>query len=395
MCIWFLSTFHEFVQLRWNSLLWRCCAIHRFFRFKKKWTNLKFRNLLGSGFDNSVQEQGSDHIRSDNAVLVVRHHLWCTRASIYSELLHLQGSWSGFGEIGPLYILVRSCWTQSVLLLFCGYTIKRIHRGILILILTWFFGCFQKKSCPEYTASFLNQLTFEWFTGLAILGNKKSLEREDLWDLNERDKAENLIPSFMENLKPEVETYRKKIKYNPEAATQKNWPSILIPIFKTYKFTLFAGGCYKLIFDLMQFIAPELLRQLISFIEDKNQPMWIGISIALLMFISSLIQSMILHQYFHEMFRLGMNIRSVLTSAVYSKTLNLSNEAKKGKTTGAIVNLMSVDIQRIQDMTTFIMLFWSAPLQVQNLTILQYETLIFFRFFFRFSSSGSSSVFRF
>lgn len=31
---------------------------------------------------------------------------------------------------------------------------------------------------------------------------------------------------------------------------------------------------------------------------------------------------------------------------------------------GEIVNLMSVDIQRLQDITTFIMLFWSAPLQV-------------------------------
>ncbi|CAO4382850.1 unnamed protein product [Caenorhabditis nigoni] len=225
-------------------------------------------------------------------------------------------------------------------------------------------GYIGKNSCPEYTASFLNQLTFEWFSGLAYLGNKKSLEKEDLWDLNERDKAENLIPSFMQNLKPEVERHRKMIKKNPESTDPKFHPSILIPIFKTYKFTLLAGGCYKLMFDLLQFVAPELLRQLISFIEDKNQPMWIGVSIALLMFLSSLIQSMILHQYFHEMFRLGMNIRSVLTSAVYSKTLNLSNEARKGKTTGAIVNLMSVDIQRIQDMTTFIMLFWSAPLQI-------------------------------
>uniref|UniRef100_A0A8R1DMH1 ABC-type glutathione-S-conjugate transporter n=1 Tax=Caenorhabditis japonica TaxID=281687 RepID=A0A8R1DMH1_CAEJA len=225
-------------------------------------------------------------------------------------------------------------------------------------------GFIGKNSCPEYTASFLNQLTFEWFSGLAYLGNHKSLEREDLWDLNERDKSENLIPSFMKNLKPRVENYQRRIKQNPDYAVPKNHPSILIPIFKTYKFTLFAGGCYKLIFDLLQFVAPELLRQLISFIEDKNQPLWIGISIALLMFISSLVQSLILHQYFHEMFRLGMNIKSVLTSAVYSKTLNLSNEAKKGKTTGAIVNLMSVDIQRIQDMTTFIMLFWSAPLQI-------------------------------
>uniref|UniRef100_A0A0K0D577 ABC transmembrane type-1 domain-containing protein n=1 Tax=Angiostrongylus cantonensis TaxID=6313 RepID=A0A0K0D577_ANGCA len=64
------------------------------------------------------------------------------------------------------------------------------------------------------------------------------------------------------------------------------------------------------------------------------------------------------------MFRLGMNIRSVLTSAVYSKAMSLSNNAKKNKTTGEIVNLMAVDIQRLQDMTTFVMLFWSAPLQV-------------------------------
>ncbi|EGT43916.1 hypothetical protein CAEBREN_28994 [Caenorhabditis brenneri] len=223
---------------------------------------------------------------------------------------------------------------------------------------------FQKNSCPEHTASFFNQLSFQWFSSLAYLGNRKPLEKEDLWDLNERDKAENLIPSFISHLKPEIDKYRRLIKNNPAAATPKNHPSILWPIFKTYKFTFLAGGCYKLIFDLMQFIAPELLKQLISFIEDENQPMWIGVSIAFLMFLSSLIQSLILHQYFHEMFRLGMNIRSVLTSAVYTKTLNLSNEAKKQKTTGAIVNLMSVDIQRVQDMTTFIMLFWSAPLQI-------------------------------
>uniref|UniRef100_A0A1I7UPW9 ABC transporter TMD0 domain-containing protein n=1 Tax=Caenorhabditis tropicalis TaxID=1561998 RepID=A0A1I7UPW9_9PELO len=73
-------------------------------------------------------------------------------------------------------------------------------------------GYIGKNSCPEYTASFLNQLTFEWFSGLAYLGNKKSLEKEDLWDLNERDKAENLIPSFMANLKPRVEGYRRLIK---------------------------------------------------------------------------------------------------------------------------------------------------------------------------------------
>ncbi|KIH68441.1 hypothetical protein ANCDUO_01226 [Ancylostoma duodenale] len=47
--------------------------------------------------------------------------------------------------------------------------------------------------------------------------------------------------------------------------------------------------------------------------------------------------------------------------------MNLSNNARKNRTTGEIVNLMSVDIQRLQDMTTFVMLFWSAPLQVTQM----------------------------
>ncbi|KAF1745727.1 hypothetical protein GCK72_022174 [Caenorhabditis remanei] len=337
------------------------------------------------------------------ATVIYDFYLRFTRSPIYNPI-HLYGDLVQYAGFSLVLVLTIACRNRGIitsgvitlywlLVVVCGVPELRYYltgflyneyevdpcRSTLYIGsfafagLELFLCCFAdtpsngyvgKNSCPEYTASFLNQLTFEWFSGLAYLGNKKSLEKEDLWDLNERDKAENLIPSFMNNLKPQVEGYRRLIKKNPEAAIPKNHPSILIPIFKTYKFTLLAGGCYKLMFDLLQFVAPELLRQLISFIEDKSQPMWIGVSIALLMFLSSLIQSMILHQYFHEMFRLGMNIRSVLTSAVYTKTLNLSNEARKGKTTGAIVNLMSVDIQRIQDMTTFIMLFWSAPLQI-------------------------------
>lgn len=42
----------------------------------------------------------------------------------------------------------------------------------------------------------------------------------------------------------------------------------------------------------------------------------------------------------------------------------LSNTARRNHTVGEIVNLMSADVQRFQDITTFVMLFWSLPLQV-------------------------------
>ncbi|KAK6061915.1 ABC transporter transmembrane region, partial [Cooperia oncophora] len=225
-----------------------------------------------------------------------------------------------------------------------------------------------KQICPELSTSFLNQITFQWFTGLAVKGYKRPLERDDLWALNERDRASHLIPQFYQYFKRQFpETHaEQKPKFSAQGPS-KNHPSILVPLFQTYKFSFISGALLKFTFDILQFVAPALLRYLISFIQNRDQPLWLGISIASAMFIVAMVQSMILHQYFHLMFRLGMNIRSVLTSAVYSKAMNLSNNARKNRTTGEIVNLMSVDIQRLQDMTTFVMLFWSAPLQVKQM----------------------------
>ena len=42
----------------------------------------------------------------------------------------------------------------------------------------------------------------------------------------------------------------------------------------------------------------------------------------------------------------------------------MSNEARKTTTVGEIVNLMSVDAQRMQDLFGYLWMFWSAPLQI-------------------------------
>ncbi len=42
----------------------------------------------------------------------------------------------------------------------------------------------------------------------------------------------------------------------------------------------------------------------------------------------------------------------------------MSNEARKDTTVGEIVNLMSVDAQRLQDVTGYLWMIWSSPLQI-------------------------------
>lgn len=58
-----------------------------------------------------------------------------------------------------------------------------------------------------------------------------------------------------------------------------NPPSIIWPLFLTFKWPFMGAVFYKLIYDLLQFTSPQLLKQLIAFIEDQSQPMWKGIGI--------------------------------------------------------------------------------------------------------------------
>lgn len=46
------------------------------------------------------------------------------------------------------------------------------------------------------------------------------------------------------------------------------------------------------------------------------------------------------------------------------QALRISSSARKESTVGEIVNLMSVDAQRFMDLTSYINMLWSAPLQI-------------------------------
>lgn len=65
----------------------------------------------------------------------------------------------------------------------------------------------------------------------------------------------------------------------------------------------------------------SLGRMLIEFIEDKNhsEETWRGYVYAASMFVSAILQSLVLQQYFHIMFTLGMRVRSSVIGLLYEK----------------------------------------------------------------------------
>lgn len=104
-------------------------------------------------------------------------------------------------------------------------------------------------------------------------------------------------------------------------------------------------------------------RLLIQFVEG-SEPMWKGSLYSILLLLTATFQTLVLAQYFNRMFIVGMRIRTALVTAIYRKALRMSNAARKESTVGEIVNLMSVDAQRFIELTAYINMIWSAPLQI-------------------------------
>ncbi|XP_052614436.1 ATP-binding cassette sub-family C member 3 isoform X1 [Peromyscus californicus insignis] len=250
-------------------------------------------------------------------------------------------------------------------------------------------SCFKEKAplfspenvdpnpCPEASAGFLSRLTFWWFTKLAILGYRRPLEEQDLWTLNEEDCSHKLIQRLLEAWQrqqkqasgPQNAAFEQKIpgedegllRARPKSQTKA---SFLWALVRTFTSSLLMSVCFKLIQDLLSFINPQLLSILIRFISDPTAPTWWGFLLAGLMFMSSMMQTLILHQYYHCIFVMALRIRTAIIGVVYRKALVITNSVKRESTVGEMVNLMSVDAQRFMDVSPFLNLLWSAPLQV-------------------------------
>uniref|UniRef100_A0A8C8DUL0 Canalicular multispecific organic anion transporter 1 n=1 Tax=Oryzias sinensis TaxID=183150 RepID=A0A8C8DUL0_9TELE len=230
---------------------------------------------------------------------------------------------------------------------------------------------------------------------MVVTGYKRPLVQEDMWDLNEKDGTSYLSQRFQHHMDFELAAarvrYLNKLKKHPviskgsrdalmmedkgkstekkkkkKEKKEEDYPNswLLSTMYKTFKWLLIESAFFKLLQDLLAFVSPQLLKLMISFTQNPNSFVWEGYVYAVLLLLVAILQSLFLQQYFQRCFVLGMKVRTALMAAVYKKALVVSNDTRKESTVGETVNLMSADAQRFNDVTNFIHLLWSCPLQI-------------------------------
>eukprot|EP00937_MAST-01D_sp_MAST-1D-sp2_P003616 g3616.t1 len=202
-------------------------------------------------------------------------------------------------------------------------------------------------------ASLLSVLMFGWIAPLLRLGNAQPLDHADLMPLESCDTAAEVLRRVEASLPPD------RLHGSRTCAR-----SLAVGFARAFGRPFFAAALLKLVHDSLLFVGPQVLRGIIHFLKEPGAPMSRGLLYAFVLLLSGVVQSLCLRQYFYRCFRTGMRLRSAVVVLVYRKALTISPAARQRLSTGKITNLMSVDAQRMQDLTPYLQSIWFSFYQI-------------------------------
>ncbi|XP_062035959.1 ATP-binding cassette sub-family C member 6 isoform X1 [Lepus europaeus] len=227
----------------------------------------------------------------------------------------------------------------------------------------------QPNPCPESGASFPSKVLFWWVFRLVWRGYRKLLSPEDLWSLGKENSSEELVSRLEREWTRHRSVAQRRTKALGGSAEAPETEALLQPaglprgpllraIWQVFRSTFLLGTLSLVISDVFRFAVPKLLSLFLEFVGEPELPAWKGYVLAVLMFLAACLQTLFEQ---HSMFKvkvLQMRLRTALTGLVYRKVLALSSGSRKATAVGDVVNLVSVDVQRLTDSILYLNGLW-------------------------------------
>ncbi|XP_057686609.1 multidrug resistance-associated protein 4 [Corythoichthys intestinalis] len=213
------------------------------------------------------------------------------------------------------------------------------------------------KTNPAASANLLSKVLFWWLNPLFRAGYKRTLEEEDLYPVLAEDSSEILGSELQRYWDHEVQ----------EATKELRKPKLTSVIIRCYWKSYSVLGVFTLIEEVIKVVQVVLLGYMIRYFEDYdpnnqealNQTLGYAAGLS----ICTLGLALLHHVYFFHVQRCGMKIRVAMCHMIYKKALCLSCSAMGKTTTGQIVNLLSNDVNKFDEVTIFLHFLWVGPLQ--------------------------------
>uniref|UniRef100_A0A8C7R1A2 Multidrug resistance-associated protein 4 n=1 Tax=Oncorhynchus mykiss TaxID=8022 RepID=A0A8C7R1A2_ONCMY len=195
-----------------------------------------------------------------------------------------------------------------------------------------------------------------WLNPLFRIGYKRRLEEDDMYKVLPEDGSERLGEELQSLWDHEVQ----------KAAKDLRPPKLTKVLIKCYWKPYAVLGIFTLI-EVIKVIQPVFLGKLIQYFEkydpDNMDALYEAFGYAAGVCLSTMILAVTHHLYFFHVQRTGMKMRVAMCHMIYKKALCLSSVAMGKTTTGQIVNLLSNDVNKFDEVTIFLHFLWVGPLQ--------------------------------
>nr|XP_029119695.1 ABC transporter C family member 10 [Elaeis guineensis] len=216
---------------------------------------------------------------------------------------------------------------------------------------------------PYANAGFFNRMSFWWLNPLMKKGYEKPLEEKDIPQLGELDQTESRYSLFVEQLNRQKQT------------KQTTSPPFLWIIVSCHKKEILVSGFFALLRVLTLSAGPMLLNAFIKVSVGMGTFKYEGYVLALGMFVAKFLESLSQRQWYFRTKMLGLQVRSLLSAAIYQKQLRLSSSAKLIHSSGEIMNYVTVDAYRIGEFPVWFHQTWTTSLQLGIALVILYHAV--------------------
>ncbi|XP_036142954.1 multidrug resistance-associated protein 4 isoform X2 [Monomorium pharaonis] len=219
------------------------------------------------------------------------------------------------------------------------------------------------KENPRETANIFSILFFWWMRELFITGAKRDLQESDIYQPMKTDEAKKLTDHLEKYWNRELDKL-KNLEYTVGKDGQKvplkrnARPRLYKAIFNAFWLPYFIIGIYQFIQGwIIDYFARDPTGR------NKIELNDVLIYIAYLI-LCSIIMVVVLHQWMMLSLQIGMRIRVACSSLLYRKLLRLNRASVNQIGTGQVMNLLSNDVTRFDQLTLFFNAIWITPIQI-------------------------------
>ncbi|OQR91669.1 ATP-binding Cassette (ABC) Superfamily, partial [Thraustotheca clavata] len=208
---------------------------------------------------------------------------------------------------------------------------------------------------PLNSVNFLSRWTFWWASPLITLGNKRQIDSDDLWPLQEENTSESVSSKFLPS-------YRKNNSIVRAFLGAFGWQVIFI-------------GLMQLVVMACTLYGPLVLQQVVTSFEISNvdfQALFVSL---IVLFVVKVAQAVIQTQMTLRNEMLFIKFSAALQDVLYRKTMVLNAASRRIKSTGEVSNLFTTDVLWILSVAYWAHQLWIGPLQIAVIMYLLWNIL--------------------